>query len=480
MKSLYLLLITVLFFTQFTASSQSISNANFENWSTTLHYENPEQYGTTNVFSYFANGTANVTKSTDAQSGNYALTIETIEANNEIIEGAVFIGSIEEDNVSGGIPFTEKPDSLKGFTKYNVMNNDTAYVAVLFKKWGSPIGICFARFYGTQNNYVAFSAPVQWLVPIISPDTIAIAILSSTIFSEAIPGSTITVDNISFVGASTPFPNGDFEDWEEFSSEEPDDWFTSNILSLAVGGITVTKTTDSYEGTYAARIESSFTTFEDTLGLITNGALSDDGPIGGMPVDSTPDKLSGYYKYIPVGPDTALGGLMLYHYNENTGNTELLEEAFIQLPPVNDYTYFEIEVNYFSLPEPDTVNVAFASGNVDDGSLYTGLGSVLYVDALEITYKPNLVGIEDQKKKITHQVYPNPATDKIYIEFQDFLKNDISVRVMNSKGTLVYQKKINPLTSKQLDISVNDFAPGLYFYTIESDSNTYTGKFIVR
>lgn len=479
MKSLCLLLFTALFLFQFNIQSQSISNSGFENWSSVLHFENPEQYNSSNVFSYFANGSANVTKSTDAQSGNYALKVETIEVSSDTIEGAVLIGFIEEDNVSGGIPFTEKPDSIKGFAKYNVMNNDTSYVAVLFKKWGMPIGICFARFYGTQNSYLEFSAPVQWLT-IFSPDTIAVAILSSTIFSEAIPGSTITVDNISFVGASTPFPNGDFEDWEEFSSEEPDDWFTSNILSLAVGEIAVTKTTDSYEGTYAACIESTLTMFEDTLGLITNGALGEDGPIGGMPVDSTPDKLTGYYKYIPVGPDTALGGLMLYHYNENTGNTELLEEAIIKLPPVDEYTYFEVDVDYFSLPEPDTVNIAFASGNVDEENVYTGLGSVLFVDDLEITYKPNLVDVKKNEKKITHQVYPNPASNKIYIDFQDILKNNISVRVMNSKGTLVYQKKINPLTSKQLDISVNNFAPGLYFYTIESDSNTYTGKFIVR
>ena len=288
------------------------------------------------------------------------------------------------------------------------------------------------------------------------------------------------MDNISFVGAATPFPNGDFENWEEFSSEEPDDWFTSNILSVTMGETSVTKTTDSHEGTYAARIESTLNMFEDTLGLVTNGVFGEDGPFGGMPVDSIPDKLTGYYKYIPVGPDTALGGLMLYRYNENTGNTELLEEAFTQLPPVDDYTYFEIEVNYFSLPEPDTMNVAFASGNVDDESIYVGLGSVLYVDALEITYKPHLVGIENSKKELNHQVYPNPTSEKIYIEFQEILKNDISVTISNSMGALVYQKKINPLATNQLDISVKNFTPGLYFYTIESDSNTYTGKFIVQ
>ena len=298
MKSLCLLLFTLLFFFQINTQAQSITNSGFENWSDFLYFENPEQYNSTNVLSYFASGTANVTKSTDAQSGNYALKVETIMANEEVIEGGVVIGTITEDFINGGIPFNEKPDSIKGFAKYDVMDNDTAYVAVLFKKFGSPLGICFAQFYGTQDTYVEFSAPVQWLIPIISPDTIAVGILSSTIFSDAIPGSTITVDNISFVGATTPFPNGQFEDWEEFSSEEPDGWSTSNVFSISVGETSVTKSTDSHEGTFAARIESKQNIFEDTLGFITNGMMGEDNPIGGMPVDSTPDKLSGYYALI--------------------------------------------------------------------------------------------------------------------------------------------------------------------------------------
>ena len=172
--------------------------------------------------------------------------------------------------------------------------------------------------------------------------------------------------------------------------------------------------------------------------------------------------------------------MFLYHYNENTGTSDLLEETFIKLPPVDEYTYFEIDVNYFLLPEPDTLNIAFASSNLTEYQTYIGLGSTLYIDDLNITYKPNLVGIEQRKGEITHQIYPNPASDKIYIEFQERLKNDISIQVINSKGVLVYHQKTNPLASKQLVIYVKDFAPGLYFYTIASGSSTYTGKFIVQ
>lgn len=480
MKSLCLLFLTTIFLFQIHLHSQSISNNGFENWSDVLYFENPEQYTSTNVLSYVANGTANVIKSTDAQSGNYALKVETIFANDEVYEGGVVIGEIAEDFINGGIPFDERPDAITGFAKYDVMDNDTAYVAVIFKKFGAPLGICFAQFYGTQNDYVEFSADVQWLLPIISPDTIAVGILSSTIFSDAIPGSTLTVDNISFVGSTIPFPNGDFENWVEVTSEEPDDWFTSNVFSIGVGEIAVTKTTDSHEGSFAVRIETTQTLIEDTLGFITNGQMGEDNPTGGMAVDSTPEKLTGYYKYIPVGPDTAIGGLFLYHYNENTGISDLLEETFIQLPPADEYTYFEVEVGYFSLPEPDTVNIAFASSNLQDYQTYIGLGSELFIDALQISYKPNLVGIEQQEKKTSHLVYPNPASDKIFIEFQVVPKNDILISIVNSNGAVVYEKKINSLATKLIDIPVNDFLTGLYFYSIDADSNSYSGKFIIQ
>ncbi|MEZ5199089.1 MAG: hypothetical protein R2764_22715 [Bacteroidales bacterium] len=33
------------------------------------------------------------------------------------------------------------------------------------------------------------------------------------------------------------------------------------------------------------------------------------------------------------------------------------------------------------MPEPDTLNIAFASGNfIDEGASYVGLGSTLYID----------------------------------------------------------------------------------------------------
>jgi len=461
--------------------SQTISNSGFENWSTQDFYEEPDSYATTNFASFTTAGIPNVIKTTDVVSGNYAIHCETINTTEGPISGAAFIGSIGIEGVAGGLPFNERPDSLKGFAKYNVVGQDTAYVAVLFKLFGAPLGICFIQFIGTQNSYEAFSAPVQWLIPIISPDTIAIGVTSSTIFGVPEPGSTITVDNLTFVGDDAVVPNGDFEDWTDYSSEEPEDWFSSNLLSFYTGQTPVTKTTDSYEGNFASRLESSLTFWGDTLAFITNGTFGDEGPEGGMPVDSVPEKLSGYYKYEPVGPDTAVAAVTLYYHNPNTGNTTMLEESWIQLLPASTYTYFEIPVNYFALPEPDTVNIAFASSNLDffeNG--YVGLGSTLYIDALEMTYKEHITSVNSPEDNLDHNIYPNPASEKVFIDVYNLMHQNTEVRIINSQGRVVYYSQEGQKDNRSFEIDVADFSPGVYFYQVENNGKTYNGKFIVN
>ena len=459
---------------------QTISNSGFENWTFQTYYEDPVGFSSSNAFTFVNTGEPNVRKTTDAQSGNFAIELETVNTSEGPFAGAVFIGALEGQSVSGGVPFTERPDSLKGFVKYDVMPTDTAYVLVAFKFFGNPIGFCMVPFTGTQNNYEEFSAPIQWLAPIVSPDTLVTGIISSTLFNMPIPGSTITVDSLYFIGESTPYPNSGFEDWVGYSAEEPDDWFTSNAFSFSVGQTPVTKSDESYEGNYAIRIENTLTLWDDTLGFITNGAFGEDGPVGGMTIDSIPDVISGYYKYSPVGPDTAVARISLFYYNENTGVSELLEENFIHLLPANDYTYFEIDVDYFSLPEPDTLNIAFAAGNVDTDSSYAGLGSVLFIDALNVTYKPHIVGIDDNITNDDVKVYPNPASNRLFFEMYDLFNNDISVTIVNSQGRLVYTNKLKPAIDNQINIDVAGFKPGIYFYNMEVKDKSYNGKFIVK
>lgn len=457
---------------------QAISNSGFEMWSDIQYYEEPVGYTTTNVVTYYAGDGANVTKSTDAYSGSYALRLETIDGSDGVVEGAAFIGKPAEGSFTGGIPYDDRPDSLTGYVKYNVAENDTAYVAAIFKKFGVPIGVSFGQFTGVQNSYQYFSIQVEWLVPIISPDTLAIALISSSIFAEPVAGNVLFVDDIQFVGTAAPFPNGDFEDWIDLSAEEPDDWRTTNVFTIPASSTSVSKSTDSHSGSYAAKIESQVTNWGDTLGFITNGYIADDGPAGGMPVEDIPAMLTGYYKYAPTGQDTALAGLTLYHYNPATGSTDVLENAFIKLPPASDYTYFEIQVDYYSLPEPDTVNIAFGSGNFDEPGAFIGLGSTLIVDDIDITFKPHIVSVADQPAGSEAKIYPNPVRETLFIEIKNVLHQPAELVLFNAEGHIVYSKTIrDPGVSA---LQVDPLPAGLYFYRLNIGRFSQKGKFIVE
>jgi hypothetical protein len=478
MRLMTILLVTLIMMAQQTTSGQDILNSGFEDWTFVEYFEDPDEYSTTNTVTFYNGSPANVTKTTDAQSGSYALRLETISTPDGVLEGAALIGEPGQDTFIGGIPYDQRPDSLTGYVKYNVADNDTAYVAAVFKKFGVPIGFAFGQFTGTQEEYQYFSVPIGWLVSIISPDTLSVALISSSIFAEPISGNVLYVDNVQFVGPGAPFPNGDFEEWTEFASEEAENWQSTNILTMPASSLSLDKTTDSHSGSYAARLESQVTNWDDTISFITNGRVGEEGPFGGMPVEDIPETLSGYYKYFPTDQDSAIASLSLYHYNPSTGKSDLLDEVIVKLPATNTYTYFEVPVDYNTLPEPDTINIAFGSGNFDTPGAFIGLGSTLYIDDLDITYKPHIVSVSEKKAASDHTVYPNPVKERLHFNLEDQPDKPLDVNIYDQDGQLVRSIKSAPSTNFSVDVS--QLSNGIYLYRIKTGTSSYRGKFLVE
>ena len=453
--------------------TQTISNAGFESWSNQFLYEDPDGYSSSNALSIGALGEPNAVKTTDAFSGSFAVSLETIPTSENPVKGAIYIGQVGEDMIWGGMPFTERADSVTGYVKYDVKPGDTAYVGVLFKKLGQPLGVCLATFLGTQDEYQYFSQPVQWFIPVVSPDTIVVAILSSALFGDAVVGSKLTVDNVSFVGTTTPFPNGDFENWTEYSSEEADGWFSTNLFSKPLGMTPVIKSSDSYEGNFAAQLEKMATYFQDTIAGITNGHFSFDGPVGGMPVVQIPETLSGYYKYSSGENEEATANVRLFRYNSTLGEPELLAEESIVLEPAANYTPFELNVQYNAYPPPDTVNVFFSVEN----SYQAKNGGVLLVDDLNMTFKP--VGIESAENELQGRIYPNPAKNDLFIETSNIENDDIYVSIFNTTGYEVLNKQVSSETSA-IKLDVSGLSSGLYFYNVKSGNKLMQGKIVIE
>ncbi|MDD3875824.1 MAG: T9SS type A sorting domain-containing protein [Bacteroidales bacterium] len=463
MKKLFLLLATtVLLFSN--AYSQTIPNDDFEYWTLNTLYENPDLWNSSNAQLTMMGMLPNCTKSTDNFSGSFAAKLETTSNGQDSVNGILLIGMPGNQTIDGGLPFAACPDTVIVHLKYNILPNDTGHFIVFFKNNSAIIGSAGINLTGTQLSYAEFKLPVYWAMPG-NADTIAALITSSNLDYSVIPGSTLFVDGIGFIGTSVPFPNGDFENWTPITSEEPDNWNTLNYAKSTVPS--ATKSTDFYSGSYAIRIETINTIWGDPMGYITNGQLGANGPEGGVPVALNPFTITGYYKYLPSGLDTALVMVFSSRYDPVLDSTIMLDMALLKLPPTSTYTQFIVNLNYNNWPYADTVNISFASSNLMDSLAYIGVGSALFIDNLNIDYFP--VSIFDNLSNQNITIYPNPANDILNIDFNnDIIFSELSV--FDLFGRKIINNEIDS-NNKNLKIDVSGLNSGVYFIEFYSGTD---------
>ena len=114
---------------------------------------------------------------------------------------------------SGGYPFTDRPDSLKGFFGYTAgAGTDTAAISVVLSKWNTTLNkrdtIAIAvRKIRTSAAFAAFADTLHYFTAT-PPDTCMIVIMSSTSFPAIDLTSMLYVDDLSFAGIdNTTFPS---------------------------------------------------------------------------------------------------------------------------------------------------------------------------------------------------------------------------------------------------------------------------------
>jgi len=450
---------------------QNIPNSNFENWTTSTFFQEPQGFGTSNIQSYMRTQTGNVTKSTDSHNGNFAAKMETKIVGLDTIFAILTNGNLGQGGLSGGIPYTTRVDSVKFSAKFNLLAGDTATMLALFKYSGNIIGVASTNFQASSSSYINYSTAVQWFAPYPAvPDSMLFVLFSSNPGKNPVNGSYIIVDDVKL--GNTLMPHGDFETWLNKSVEDADNWNSFNIISLLYPPAYAVKTTDAYSGTYALKITTTlFNDNQDTIAHVTNGRIMSDDFSGGIYVPQNPSKVSGYYKYTPVGNDSALVALRAFGFN-NQANYSNLDNSILKLGAASTYTYFEIHLTYLGYPRIDTLGIAFASSNIYDNRPNVHAGSVLIIDSLNIEFAP--LGIAEDYQQSNLKVYPNPASSKIFFELDNNLKNS-SIKVFDVQGKIIKSENI---TDNYLDVS--DLVNGIYFYQISNNQELSQGKFSIR
>jgi hypothetical protein len=456
--------------------TQTIPNGSFEDWQLENTFEEPEGFFTTNMQSYFSAGQSNVTKSTESHSGNFAARLETIQVDEGIIPGGIFIGSPGENGITGGIPYSESPDSVKLWAKYTVIPNDTAIVLFFFKSEGFPVGFASMTLTGNQSNYSQYIIPVNWVVGF-TPDTLTMILFCSSPEGTNGPGSVMFIDDLYLNGVSSQIPNSGFESWINYSFYDPENWMTSNFMTFLGGGLSATQSTEHFDGSYSIRLETQLTQWNDTISFVTNGNIGENGPSGGLPISEIPEKFTFYYKYFPVGQDTALAAGLLYYYDPVLDSTLMLEEEMIKLAPADEWTYFEIPFTLVGTPIPDTLNIAFSSSNLDEEGASVSLGSVLYIDKVEVILQTSVFENRPDLSQ-SLEINPNPADQYIEISLENDSQSTSRVEIFNEQGRRVLETTSEPYEFTSFKIDITNLSKGFYLVKIENGGKVYSSKFI--
>ena len=73
------------------------------------------------------------------------------------------------------------------------------------------------------------------------------------------------------------------------------------------------------------------------------------------------------------------------------------------------------------------------------------------------------------------KVYPNPARDKIHIQFA-FISSG-KIFITDNSGRKILEK---PFSDKEIEVNVSSIAAGLYFVSVQSTEGVFTGKIVVE
>ncbi|MCE9538736.1 MAG: T9SS type A sorting domain-containing protein [Bacteroidetes bacterium] len=464
------------------AQNPSLPNGNFESW-TSITYEIPQNYvWSSNVDALRKNAPFNVTKSTDAYHGSYAVQMTTQIINGDTMPG-IFVNvdpkNGDPSTWSGGFAYSQKPTGMRGYYKSSIVSPDTAFILAFFYKSGVMIGQYGYYFYGTHSVYTPFSLSFTPALPQ-NPDTIIFGAGSSNFgnMSNMRNGSMLKLDSISFTGVSSQpaLFNGDFETWQSTTIDKPTDWFSEGHSNSPSGG--AYKTTDAKAGNSAIEL----ITYE---GERNNSPVAEGGKIstgwypdncnnncyqqGGFPFSNQVDTLTFWYKHVP---STGSGTAEVRLHFKNNGNN--IWGTGASLSASTNYQYMEIPFNVGQIP--DTVIIDIESSEWQDSSL-TFVGSNLKIDEIHFKSQPLTTVVFDRKNENTLHISPNPSKGKIQIEA---IGLDVQgMEVYNVLGEKIYSKAdFKQQTLNEIDLS--GFQKGIYFIKISSEGKVFTKKIILE
>lgn len=275
------------------------------------------------------------------------------------------------------------------------------------------------------------------------------------------------------------FPNGGFETWENYSapntSSYPAQFNSLNAFTaVGLGIVTCGKGTapNVHGGTYSVRLKSVASPLSPSgviPGMATTGDINVTNFVieGGMAFTSRPDSVIAWIKYAPALSgasiiDTGYVEILLL----NSDATDTVGRGRINVfEEVAGFTRYSAPIIYFNTNTPVKLRAIL---NASSG--YSPVAnSEIFIDDAQFVYNSNNVG---EVSKVNCKVFPNPASDKLFITYNEIESGTITIS--DAEGKVVRRKLID---NREIEVDINNLSVGNYLYTIQTASGkSFSGK----
>lgn len=434
-----------------------VPNAGFENWSSRSK-DLLEGYSTV----------GNVSKTSDAVNGSYALKLENKASNSSF--GGVFNTVPSKISAGyGGQPYDEIPLVLSFSTKYDLAVGDIAKVFMIFKLQGNPIGsVDFTLNGNSADTFQRFNYAIQWGTSI-NPDTVLVVLASVDLNDPQVNGDGYVIfDDFVFRTFSTlndSLENRSFEDWQDQGIDYPTSWYTSDlVLDDEVTGIlqsnaAVTKAADVQSGSNSVLIQNTSVSTDIFPGVMVTGQDASALERPSFKVVHRWKYLHALTKYLPDNGDEAIIQALLFKNGGIIGSAEI---ALTDSSDQTQYTYIEKEITYINGETPDSATVIISCADFENPK---GWNTKLWVD--NVNFTDHALSIKEFSENI--RVFPNPAQNIIHLDHG--LSDETHIQIHDLMGA-------EKLSSDSSSIDISSLVPGVYIIQIHGKGRTGVVKFV--
>lgn len=289
---------------------------------------------------------------------------------------------------------------------------------------------------------------------------------------------------LGILAVRAQIPNSGFEIWSNGPNSDPDGWHSGNNA--------VQQSTDHVLGNYSAKVASVISGIDTTRGQMETGLASDTsgGPSPAFPVNLRHTSFKGYYKYTPLGGDSADLGCMLFKTGFSSGfpgaPAGMIGIAFSTFGgAASTFTPFSINFTYL-----DTTNLVPDSGWIILTSYVFFRGtntnlkplgnSVLYVDALSFdNYATGIGQVNDIATGF--KIMPNVNNGQFELQYQLKESGYATLKIYDMDGREMRDLCSGnwPAGFYSQNYNVSELANGNYLVVLANENGFHSEKLII-